>query len=265
VIRTGRLWVADEMVYYQSIMALLPEIHVNVGQLTFERIYQIFLPVIPGSTLVGGLMFAHPTSAHAVVAALDLGRYSRLAVLLSIVYIVGLLLYGFSVFVTGNCSVILSYLIGKKFPPKRQNETPSQSFIFRRVASEFLGNSLTPPPVQSLGSPFAGNDIEWQDFYNVLQDYVLRGFAVVPNEALLLFTYLEATGWALLYLYFRTALQGHWSIIVVSISVIFLGATFPTGSNYIYWKYDRLTAWDFIARLINEIRLREGASTTTQQ
>jgi hypothetical protein len=245
-------------------MALLPEIHVNFGQLAFERIYQLFLPFVPGSTLVSGLIITHPAYAHTIAVTLELGRYSRFAVLLCIVYIVGLLLYGFSIFITGNCTILLGFIIGKKWPPRRQNLVPSQSTIFRRVASEFLGNSLTPTPTQLPAPAFTGNDVEWQDFYNVLQDYVLRGIAVAPNEALLFFYYLEATGWSLLYLYFRSPLRGHWSVVVLSISVIFLGATFPIGSNYFYWKNDRLTPWDFIARLINEIRSRGGTPNSTK-
>ena len=44
-------------------MALLPEVHVNFDQPSFEQAYQrllqIFLPAIPGLTLVGGLLFAY--------------------------------------------------------------------------------------------------------------------------------------------------------------------------------------------------------------
>jgi hypothetical protein len=249
-------------------MALLPDVHVNVGQITFERIYQIFLPIIPGSTLVGGLVLAHPASAHSLAVTLGLGPYARFAILLLIVYIVGFVLSGFSIFMTGNCTVLLGYLIGKKkeWVPIRQNQVSSQSFIFRRVASEFLGSSLTPSPqAQPPALPFTGNDIEWQDFYNVLQDYVLRGIAILSNEAQLFFTHLEATGWALLYLYFRTALRGHWSVLLLSLSVILLGMTSLFSSYYFYWKNDRLTPWNFIARLISEIRVREKASTSTQQ
>lgn len=247
-------------------MALLPEIHVNFGQLALERIYQLFLPLIPGGTLVGGLVLAHPAASNTMAATLGLGRYSRVGLLVLIVYIVGWLLHGFSIFVTGNCSALLGYIVGKKWPPKRENEVPSKSFIFRRVASEFLGTALTPsPPAQPPLLPFLGNDVEWQDFYNVLQDYVLRGKAVVSNEGWFIFTHMQATGWALLYLYSRTPLHRHWSVIVVAISVIFLGATFPFGNNYWYWRYDRLTPWDFIARLINEIRMRDKGAGPIQQ
>ncbi len=78
-------------------MAFLPEIHVNLEQLAFERIYQLFLPLIPGSTLVGGLMLAKPASVFAVTSALGLGRYSRFAAPLCVVYIVGFVLFGFCI------------------------------------------------------------------------------------------------------------------------------------------------------------------------
>jgi hypothetical protein len=239
-------------------MALLPEVHVNVGQLTFERIYQIFLPLIPGCTLVGGLMLAHPQSANTIALNLGLGRYFRIGVLLCCIYVVGLTLYGFSVVITSYCSILVGWFFGKiKIPfPKRQNEVPSKSTIWRRVAAEFLG-TLTPLQAGPHLPAIAGNDVEWGDFYNVLQDYLLRGTPVLNNELLLLFTYLQATSWALMYLYWRTAMRGHWSVLVVSILIILFSATFPFGVNFFYWKYDRLTPWDFTARLINEIKMRE--------
>ena len=115
--------------------------------------------------------------------------------------------------------MLLGSVIYKKWPPRRPNEIPSRSTIWRRVASEFLG-TLTPLPTAPNAPGIIGNDIEWQDFYNVLQDYVLRGSPVLPKDFLLVFTYLQATGWALLYLYWRTALNGHWSVLVVSLVVI---------------------------------------------
>jgi hypothetical protein len=238
-------------------MALLPEVHVNFGQVAFERIYQIFMPLIPGSTLVGGLMLVYPASAAAASSALGLGRYSRFALLLCIIYIVGFVLYGLSVFVTANCSVILTDIVFKKWPPKRPNQVSSKSTVWRRVASEFLGASLTPPLPLPQAPALVAHDIEWQDLYNVLQDYVLRGVPVLHNELLLFVTYLQATAWALLYLYLRTPMRGHRSVLVISIILIFSAVILPFGANFFYWKYDRLTPWDFTARLINEIRVRQ--------
>jgi hypothetical protein len=244
-------------------MALLPEIHVNFDQLTFERIYQVFLPLIPGCTLVGGLMFAHADSVHAITVALGMGRYSRVAVFLGSVYVAGLILYGFSMGIIGNCSTFLAFLVGKMWPPRRQNEVSSKSVIWRRVAAEFLG-TLTPLPGPHLPA-IDGNDVEWQDFYNVLQDYVLRGIPVLHNELLLLFTYLQATSWALMYLYWRTAMRGHWSVLIVSVTTILFSATLPFAVNFFYWTYDRLTPWDFTARLIHEIKMREKSSDPPSQ
>jgi hypothetical protein len=246
-------------------MALLPEVHVNFGQVTFERIYQIFMPLIPGSTLVGGLVLAYPASAAAASNALGLGRYSRFVILVCTVYIVGFVLYGLSVFVTANCSVILIDTVFKKWPPRRPNEVSSKSTVWRRVASEFLGASLTPPLPLPPAPALAGHDIEWQDLYNVLQDYVLRGVPVLHNELLLFVTYLQATAWALLYLYLRTPMRGHRLVLVVSIIIIFSAVTVPFVANLFYWKYDRLTPWDFTARLISEIRVRQAQVPPPQQ
>ena len=242
-----------DVVSYQLRMALIPDVHLNFGQVTFERIYQIFLPLVPGGTLVGGLMLANPGKAHTVATTLGLGPYSRFALLACAVYIVGLVLYGFSVAVTAWFSILLSSLVGRWWPSIRKNETSSRSTMWRRVAAQLLG-TLTPPAPLPPAPALSGNDVEWQDYYNVLQDYVLRGKAVIVNELLLLFTYLEAVGWALLYLYFRTPLRTHWSPLVVSVTVILFGSTYPFVTNLYYFKYDRLTPWNFTARLINEIR-----------
>jgi hypothetical protein len=238
-------------------MALLPEVHFNLGQVTFERIYQIFMPLIPGSTLVGGLMLAYPASAAVASNALGLGRYSRFVVLVCTIYIVGFVLYGLSVIVTANCSVVLTDTVFKKWPPKRPNDVPSRSTVWRRVASEFLGPSLTPPLPAPSAPALIGNDVEWQDLYNVLQDYVLRGVPILHNELLYFVTYLQATAWALLYLYLRTPMRGHRSVLVLSIIIIVSTVILPFGANFFYWKYDRLTPWDFTARLISEIRVRQ--------
>jgi len=246
-------------------MALLPEIHVNFDQLTFERVYQVFLPLVPGGTLVGGLILAYPQRIRDVEATLGLGRYSRVVVLISSIYLVGFILYGFSLAISGNCSLFLANIVPKAWMPGRPNDGPSKSWVWRCVAREFLGQSLSPPPPAMPALPLSENDVLWQDLYNVLQDYVLRGVPVLSNEFYLLFTYLQATGWALFYLYWRTALRGHWSVIVVCAILILSTVPGPFVANFFYWKYDRLTAWDFMSRLINEIKIRDKANVTPSQ
>src|SRR5438093_355922 len=207
-------------------MALLPDVHVNLDRLTFEnayqRAYQIVLPLIPGWTLVGGFTFAYPHIAYGAAATLGLGRYSRVAVFLCSVYVAGLVLYGFSLAVTIICSIALTGFVLKNAPVRRTNEVQSKATIFRRVAAEFLG---------TLAPAIAGNDVEWLDFYNVLQDYVLRGTPILNNEAQLFLAHLQATAWALMYLYWKTAIRGHWSVLVVSITLILFGATLPFGAH----------------------------------
>jgi hypothetical protein len=78
-------------------------------------------------------------------------------------------------------------------------------------------------------------------------------------------TYLQATAWALLYLYMRTPMRGHRSVLVISIILIFSAVTLPFSANFFYWKYDRLTPWDFTARLISEIRVRQTQISSPSQ
>ena len=244
-------------------MALLPEIHLNVGDVTFGRIYQFFLPLIPGCTLVGGLTLTHAKSVNDIAGSLGLGHYSRAAILLCGSYVAGLVLYAFSMAMVGMCSILLNPVVYKKWPPTRPNEVASQSIIFRRVASEFLG-PLTPLQVPNFPAT-VGNDVEWLDFYNVLQDYVLRSATVLNNELMLFITNMQGTAWALMYLYWRTAMRGHWSVLVLCVILILFTVTFPFVVQLFYWKYDRLTPWDFIARLINEIKIREKSNAPPAQ
>jgi hypothetical protein len=243
-------------------MALLPEIHIDVGTLAFERIYQYFLPLIPGWVLTGGLIFAYPRTAYSVANALGLGRYSRVAVLIVTVYVIGLTLYGFSAAVTAQCTIWLNQLAFKvsiklKRPISRTNLVFSKSWVWRTVAAEFLGPALTPLPENPALPIHNGFDGSWQDLYNVLQDYVMRGNPPLSGEILLTFTYLQAAGWALMYLYWRTPLRAHWSALVVSLVIAVFCATFPFGVNFFYAKFDRLSAWDYTARLIAEIKSRK--------
>lgn len=91
--------------------------------------------------------------------------------------------------------MFLASIVHKIWPPGRQNEGPSKSWVWRSVAGEFLGQSLSPSRSTAPGAPPAyGFDVEWKDLYNILQDYILRGVSILPNEFFLLFTYLLGDG-----------------------------------------------------------------------
>lgn len=244
------------MLSYPLRMPSFPEVHVDLGQIKFDRIYQLFLPLIPGGALVGGLLISHPASASALAISLGLGRYSRFAFLVCAVYIVGLVLYGFSLAVAGNSSLLLTWIVFKMGFKMLRNDAPSKNFVWRRVAYTFLAKSFPPPWDLMHLSPLMWDDAGWFDLYNILQDYVLRGKPIIPNEMYLLFTNLQATGWALLYLSLRSV-RLFWPVVVVSVVLILSGVSLQFVVNLFYWKYDRLTHWDFTARLIDEIRKRE--------
>jgi hypothetical protein len=232
-------------------MALLPEIHVNVGELTYERIYQFFLPLASGATFVAGVVLNNPTYFSEKADAFRLSAYFSVALLVCAAYVVGLVLYGISLVISGNCTIALNQVLYKKWPPRRENSQAASSLVFRRVASEFLGPSLTPPMAMPA---LTGSDVEWQDLYNILQDYVLRKGITRVNEALLFYLHLEAVGLALTYLYFRTYMWHHWWVLAICFLTVLQGAFAPGIVNYVYWKFDRLSGWDFVARLIGEIR-----------
>lgn len=51
-----------------DIMSMFPEVHVTLDRPTINHIYQLFLPLVPGGTLVIGLRFTHPRFSEIVHA-----------------------------------------------------------------------------------------------------------------------------------------------------------------------------------------------------
>jgi len=252
-------------------MAMLPEVHVTLDRPTIQHIYQLFLPFVPGCTLVVGLALAHH-SLSPLGAATTLGRYSRIGVAAFGAYITGLTLYALSFYFGSILSVIASNLCFRvqKCRPFRKNLTTSQNHVWRTVAATFLGNQLTPPPPAVPGSGLTTSslqftspppippsvlqhDVDWNDWYNVLQDYVLRGTYILPADTLFFWTIIQATCWAFVFLLLHLGLGGNWYL-AIPVSLVMLTALLPFGAVYTYFKYDRLTAADFTARLLIEIR-----------
>ena len=261
------------VVYSPAIMAMLPEVHVNLDRPTIHHIYELFLPLFPGGVLVAGLVVAHPQFSIRA-AAVGIGYYSRVAAVVFVAYTAGLILYALSTIFGALLSFLLTnlYFGSAKLRPFRNNRTISQNHVWRTVASTFLGQQLVPPPpatglfttVPPAPQPAAQNelqhDLDWNDWYDVLQDYVLRKAPLLPPDAHFFWTIIQATGWAFAVLSLQPGLGRHWSILIVVAPVVLLCALIQFGATYTYFKYDRLTSADFTARLLAEIRQREDAS-----
>jgi hypothetical protein len=262
-------------------MALLPEVHVSLDRPTIQHIYQLFLPFFPGGTLILGLALARPDSLAYFAASRGIGYYSLIVAAVFLAYVAGLMLYSLSLNFGAILSTILNQLCwtSTKCRPTRNNATTSQNHVWRTVAAAFLGKQLTPSSPAGLagsglftssndfphGVPASVQqyDLDWNDWYNVLQDYVLRGVPVLPSEVFFLFMIIQATGWALLIVSVPSRLgrQHPVALVVIALLVVFSALT-QFGASYFYFKYDRLPAMELTARLLAEIREREDGRSS---
>ncbi len=260
-------------------MALLPDLHVNLDRPTIQHIYQLFLPIVPGGTLVIGILAAHPNYLKQLATATGVGYYSLVATTVFIAYSAGVMLYAFGV----HFGLLLSTFVGvvfdrnQKLRPFRENLSISQNHVWRTVADAFLGKQLAPAPPTLPGSdglftnathfpsvpvpPIVQQyDTDWNDWYNVLQDYVLRSMPALAPEVYFLFTIAQATGWAVIITSLHAHIvRNHLLSFVVIAFVVSATALVQFGSNFFYRRYDRLAATDLVARLLTEVRARENA------
>lgn len=252
---------------------MLPEVHVSLDRLTIQHIYQYVLPFVPGSTLVIGILWAN-SLFHGLSGASGLEYLLRIAALAFIAYAVGLMLYALSAIFGSFVSTLTAmvWFSNPKWRPSRDNKTISRNRVWRNVTVNFLGTQLTPRPpdlpnanVYTAADQFFPNvpiavqqyDAEWNDWYNVLQDYVLRGggFPLAPEVAFFL-NIIQATGWSSILLTLYLWHGGHWGLLTVEAAIVLDLATASFAAVYNYYKYDRLTPADLIARLLVEIRKR---------
>jgi hypothetical protein len=175
-------------------------------------------------------------------------------------------------FVSGGLLLVFNF-----WNPERPNFLLSQLPIWRKVAGEFLGKTLAPaepPPIAitpenigTAGSMFKDSvnarmehNAQWQEWYNVLQDFLLKGTPVLNPDAAFVLLGVQATGWAEIYL---SVLSGHalsWTIVALAWLFVFVGSSFYFFSTLSYVTSDRLTYWDFTARLLAETRKPESVT-----
>jgi len=190
---------------------MTPQFHFNFGPTSFDRAYQLSLPLIPGGLFIGGLLMAHSGLAQSARNALGLGENMGFIVLVSATYTVGFVLFEASGLLAGIVSGITQGLVFRRWTPTRWSWLLSQTTIWRQVATEFLGKALTPalPPnltptsvMEMIKAPmkdFANkqqHDALWEEWYRILQDYLLRDVPVISNETAFVWVGLQSTGWA---------------------------------------------------------------------
>jgi hypothetical protein len=250
---------------------MIPQVHFNFGPTSFDRFYQLTLPVIPGGVFTGGLLLARPDLSVALRGAFAFHPYASMVAFVFTTYVVGFLFFGFSAMLTGIVSGITQGLAFRSWTPVRASYFLSKCTIWRQVATEFLGDKLTPilptsPPaatwIEMIKHPMKDlterrqNDELWEEWYRVLQDYLLRDVPQVSNDVVFVWLGAQATAWAIMALCFVNLQVRHWWIYVPAALLIFFGAFFPFLTTLIYLSNERLSYWDFTARLLAEVRLR---------
>jgi len=256
---------------------MFPQIHLNFGPTSVDKLYQIAVPLIPGSLVVAGTFLLRPSLRSQLAAIFDPHSSVWFGTLLLCTYVVGYILYALSGtaagFVSGGLLLVFNF-----WNPERPNFLLSQRPIWRKVAGEFLGKTLAPaePPaiaitpenIGTAGSMFKDSfnariehNAQWQEWYNVLQDFLLKGTPVLNPDAAFVLLGVQATGWAVIYL---SVLSGHalsWTIVALAWLFVFVGSSFYFFSTLSYVTSDRLTYWDFTAQLLAETRKAESATS----
>ena len=263
---------------------MFPQIHFNFGPTSVDKLYQILLPLVPGSIVVAGTLVLRPSLRSQLAGIHDPNSYIWLGILVFCAYVVGYILYALSGTVAGLISGGL-LLVFNFWNPERPNFLLSQRPIWRRVTAQFLGNlgpaepqmpPITAETVADVGTMFQTNvnarlesNAQWQEWYNVLQDYLLRETPALKPDAAFVLLGVQAIGWAAICL---SVLSGHplkWTIVALAWLFVFVGSTFYFFSALSYATSDRLTYWDFTARLLAEIRSPTarvpGADPTPQE
>ncbi|HEV3480926.1 MAG TPA: hypothetical protein VGR97_01210 [Candidatus Acidoferrales bacterium] len=251
---------------------MIPQVHFNFGPTSFDRFYQLSLPLIPGGVFIGGLLLAHPTLGFSLRDALGLSQYAELLALIFAAYVVGFVLFASSAILAGIASGIAQGLVFRSWKPTRWSWLLSQCTVWRKVTAKFLGEELAPKlpenqpassVMEKIKAPMKDladkqqHDALWEEWYRILQDYLLRDVPVISNDMMFIGVGIQATGWAGVALCFVNASARHWAVYVLASVFILFGALFPFLATLNYLGTERLSYWDFTARLLAEVRTRE--------
>ena len=251
---------------------MIPQIHLNFGPTSLDRVYQFSLPLIPGGLFMGGVLLAHPEIGASLRHSLGLSESANLFVLAFLAYVSGFVLFAASGIVAGTVSGIVQSLVFRRWTPLRWSRSLSQCTAWRSVAASFLGDKLAPalPQTQPTTSAFEqimasinklgekqNYDAMWEEWYRILQDYLLRDAPIISNDAVFTWVALQATGWAGVGLCFFDPAARHWIVYLLTSTFILFGSLFPFLATLGYLSNERLTYWDFTAKLLAEIRTRE--------
>jgi hypothetical protein len=251
---------------------MIPQIHLNFGPTALDRLYQFSLPLIPGGLFIGGVLIGHPEIGASIRHSFELSEAANLFGYAFLAYIAGFVLFAASGIVAGIVSGIVQSLVFRRWTPLRWSRSLSQCTAWRSVAASFLGNKLAPalPQTQPTTSAFEqimasikklgekqNYDAIWEEWYRILQDYLLRDVPIISNDVAFTWVALQATGWAGVALCCVDVAARHWIVYLLASTFILFGALFPFLTTLSYLSGERLTYWDFTAKLLAEVRAGE--------
>ncbi len=249
---------------------MVPQVHFNFGPTSFDRFYQLSLPLIPGGVFTGGALIAKPNLGIWFRSAFTFHSYAGMAAFIFAAYLAGSVFFTLSAILTGIVSAIAQGVAFRSWTPLRASWSLSKCTIWRQVATRFLGelapalpdSSPTASVMEKIQAPMTNlanktqHDQLWEEWYRVLQDYLLRDTPLISNDVMVVWLAGQATAWAFLALSFVTPHARHWPVYVLSAIVILIGTMFPFLVTLNYLQSERLSYWDFTARLLAEIRAR---------
>lgn len=248
---------------------MIPQVHFNFGPTSFDRFYQLSLPLIPGGVFAGGLMITRADLTDPLRNAFAFHPYVGIAAFLFAAYVLGFVFFGLGALLTGSISAVAQGFAFRSWTPARWSYVLSQCTIWRQVATSFLGSELAPemPKGEPTCSAFEkikaqiaelGNkrrhDELWEEWYRILQDYLLRDVPLISNDVLFVWVAIQGTGWAMLTLSVVSPRLRHWSIYLGASLIVLFSAGLPLLTTLNYLASERLPYWDFTARLLAEVR-----------
>ncbi len=228
-------------------------LQVNLGRLSYNRAFELLIPFLPGGTFVLLLMLRRPYLISHGSAELGLGHFGLAAALIFGAYVAGFILQFLSTGVHVAISFAFWWQRRKKYYQRDYPEL-AKSRVWRSIATQFLGEKLTPPTPQT---DEERNDTEddWKEWYNVLQDYLRNEpVLVVPYTTLQSFIGAQATGWAIIIAEFAFPTYRHWGLLTIALLLILLALAVPPYQTWLYVTTPQIPSWKYSARLLREIK-----------
>jgi hypothetical protein len=231
---------------------MYPPVQVSLGRLSFDHTYGLLIPFVPGGAFVLLLMLRRPGLISHGAAELGLGRYLAVAALIFGAYIAGLVFQFLSAALYMAASLLISWRLRNKRFSRANLEQSSQETAWRSIATQFLGETLTPMPRTPMD--FVRVDEEWREWYNILQEYLREKPTIVPFSLMQTFMAVEGTGWAIIVAEFAFPTHRHWGLLSVAILSVLLAILMPHVIQLNYLRYPVIQHWQFAARLLRQVR-----------